>query len=185
MNKVNRIECATALLVLLLGLSVCVPSQATSVQQQVRVDLLPVPELPLSISMPVLDRSDKGYSLKCSATNSASEQVLGVTFLLLVLDPENKTKGGMSWTQRMKMASFTSQDLSFRVPLKLQINSRDRVVLAVEQVFGHDSIWQVLKAREAAEAYAGGDGTVLAKVQRTANEYDGRVPASSPMRVFY
>jgi len=185
MNQVKKIERVILMLVLLVGARVTVVAQATPEQLQVRVDLLQVTDLPLSLSMAVLDKTEKGYVLKCAATNSASEQVLGVTFLVLVLNPDNKVRGGVSWTQRIKMASFDSQDLTVRVPLKFQVDSRDRVVLAVEQVFGHDSIWQVLKAREAAEAYAGGNPAVLAKVQRSANEYDGRVPGLGSTRVIY
>lgn len=179
----NKIGCAIVLLMFAPG--ACLASQGASESQPVRVDLLQVTDLPLSISMPVLEKSEKGPVLKCSATNNTSEQMFGVTLLILVLNADSKVRAEVSWTQRIKMASYDTQDLSFRVPLKLQVDARDHIVLAIEQVFGHDSIWRVPKAQESAEAYAQGDPSVLAKVQRTANEYDPRMPLSLPIRVIY
>jgi hypothetical protein len=177
MKKTGRIFAGPTVVI---ALAVCVTgmrvasAQEAAKQSGTRIEVLPVADLPLVISMPALERTADGYSLRCSAANYASEQVLGATFLMLVLDSENRIKGRASWTQRITMAAATTKDLSFQVPAKLRIRSGDHLMLAVEQVYGHDSIWQVANVRESVESYAKGDPSVIAKVRRVANQFDPR-----------
>ena len=147
-------------------------SQQRLGDQPLPVDYLQVTELPLSITMPTVEKSEKGYLLRCSAANSAGEQLLGVTFLILVLDSENKVRGGGSWSSGVRVPGYATTRLSIKVPLSLSIKSRYRVVLAPEQLIGSESIWQVMKARELTEAYARGDEYVMPKVRRVANKVD-------------
>ncbi|MEO8436052.1 MAG: hypothetical protein ABI596_14220 [Pyrinomonadaceae bacterium] len=147
-------------------------SQQRLAEQPIPVDYLQVPELPLSISMPAVEKTEKGYLLRCSAANSSSEQLLGVTFLILVLDPENKVRGRGSWSSGVRVPAYATTRLSIKLPLTLSIKSRYRVVLAPEQLIGSESIWQVMKARELTEAYARGDEYVMPKVRRVANQVD-------------
>lgn len=140
--------------------------------EPVPVDYLQVNELPLVITVPTVEKTEKGYLLRCSAANSSSEQLLGVTFLILVLDSENKVRGRDSWSSGVRVPAYATTRLSIEVPLTLSIKSRYRVVLAPEQLIGSDSIWQVMKARELTEAYARGDEYVMPKVSRVANKID-------------
>lgn len=148
---------------------------------QSRIEFLPVPDLPLSMGVPTIKENERGYTVTCSAANYSTEQILGATFLLLIADPDNRIRGSVSWTQRIKVAAGATQDLSFRIPINLHIRVRDRAILALEQVYGHDSIWQTLKVRESAEAYAKGDSSAVATVQRNVNKFDPR----QPVRVIY
>lgn len=158
------------------------PPQQTSAERPRPVDYLQVPELPLTITIPTIEKTEKGYVFKCSAANSSSEQMLGVTFLILVLDSENKVRGAGSWSAGIHLASYATETLSIKVPIKLSIKSGYRVVLAPEQLIGSESIWQVMKARELTEAYARGDEYVMPKVRRVANQFD---PPSMALRMIY
>lgn len=153
-----------------------------SPERSLPVDYLEVTDLPLSISIPTLVKTEKGYVLKCSAANNSGEQMLGITFLILVLDTENKVRSAGSWNAGIQVPGYTARDLSIRIPIRLSIRSRYRVVLAPEQLIGSESIWQVMKARELTEAYARGDQYVVPKVRRVANQFD---PPSAALRVIY
>ena len=157
------------------------PRQAAP-ERSLPVDYLEVTDLPLSISIPTLVKTEKGYILRCSAANSYTEQMLGITFLILVLDSENKVRSSGSWSAGIRVPGYTTRDLSIRVPLKLTIRNSYRVVLAPEELIGSESIWQVTKARELIEAYAGGDQYVAPKVRRVANQFDH---PSAALRVIY
>ena len=108
--------------------------------------------------------------------------MLGITFLILVLDSENKVRSSASWGAGIQVPGYVTRDLSMRVPIKLTIKNSYRVVLAPEQLIVSESIWQVTKARELIEAYARGDAYVAPKVRRVANQFD---PPSAALRMIY
>jgi hypothetical protein len=155
--------------------------QQTPTPRPIPVDYLQVADLPVSISLSSLEKTEKGYVLKCSADNNSSDQILGVTFLLIVIDSENKVRASANWTAGVHLEKYSGKELSLKVPLKLSIKSRDRVVLAPEQLFGRESIWRVMNARESIEAYARGDEFVTPRVQRVANQFD---PPSAALRIY-
>ena len=157
-------------------------SHQASLERSIPVDYLEVTDLPLSISIPMLAKTEKGYVLRCSAANNSVEPMLGITFLILVLDSENKVRSSGSWSSGIQVPGYVTRDLSIRVPIKLTIKSSYRVVLAPEQLIGNESIWQVTKARELIEAYARGDQYVVPKVRRVTNQFD---PPSAALRVIY
>lgn len=156
--------------------------QEVSAKGRISVDYLQVTELPVNITLPTLEKTEQGYVLNFSAANGSGDQILGITFLILVLDSENKVRSAGSWTAGIQLASYATQDLSIRVPIKLSIRNRYRVVLAPEQLFGRESIWQVLNARKSVEAYARGEDYVMPSVQRVANQFD---PPSAALRIIY
>jgi len=136
------------------------------------VEYLPVSELPLTISLSELIKTDKGYSLKGSAANNSSDQILGVTFLLLVIDSENKVRASANWTAELQLDSYSGKEFSLKAPVKAAIRSRDRVILAADHVFGRESIWRVMNARESIEGYARAHEYETPKVRRIANQFD-------------
>jgi hypothetical protein len=157
------------------------PAQAAA-SRSISVEYLQVPDLPVSISLATLEKTEKGYVLKCAADNSSSDQILGITFLLLVVDYESKVRASVSWPAGMHLDSYSGKEFSLRVPLRLSIKSRDRVVLAPEQVFGRESIWRIMNARELIEAFAFRDEYLTPKVRKVVNQFD---PPSAAVRVIY
>jgi hypothetical protein len=51
----------------------------------------------------------------------------------------------------------------------------------IEQVISHESIWEVVKAKDAVEAYARGDYSIVPSVLRVSNQVDSP-PAGRPIR---
>jgi hypothetical protein len=82
----------------------------------------------------------------------------------------------------MHLDSYSGKEFSLKVPTKLSIKSRDRVVLAPEQVFGRESIWRLMNAREFIEAFAFRDEYPTPKVRKVVNQFD---PPSAAVRVIY
>jgi hypothetical protein len=155
--------------------------QQAAVPRPIPVGYLHAADLPVNISLPTLEKTDKGYVLKCSADNSSSDQILGVIFLLLVIDDENKMRTSANWTAGVRLESYSGKELSLQVPFKLSVRSQDRIILATEQVYGRESIWRIMNLRESIEAYSRGYNYVPPKVQKIANQFD---PPSAVMRIY-
>lgn len=149
-----------------------IASLQASTEGPVPVDMMPVPDLPVSISQATLQKTEQGYVLKCSAANSSSDQILGATFFTLVLDSENKVLSAATWTARLQLASYATQEISLKSPLKMPGKGRYRVVITLEQLVGRESIWQVMNARESMENYARGEDYKMPQVRKVSNQFD-------------
>jgi hypothetical protein len=167
-------------MLLLATLSLVLAGTATAQDRKaaVRVEPLPIADLPLVISMPVLDQSGEVSKLDCSVANYADEAIMGSRLVLLIADHDNHVKEALSWTQKFRLPAASTSEFTFRLNTKLETNDGDHLLLAVEEVFGHDSIWQVTNVAESAMAFDKGDVSVPAKVQRIANKFDSRMPIS-------
>ncbi|HEU4869277.1 MAG TPA: hypothetical protein VFT08_00330, partial [Pyrinomonadaceae bacterium] len=64
------------------------------------------------------------------------------------------------------------KSLTFKTPIKLKPKDGERLVLMLEQVVSRESIWEVVKAKDALEAYARGDYSVTPVVMRVTNAVD-------------
>ena len=151
-----------------------VRAQNTSEPAYLTVDVMQVVELPVSITNPVLMSSENGYLLKCEISNSSNDRILGLTYLFLVLDPANKVRMIASRTEAFKLAGYSTKNLTFQTPKKLNLKLGDRVVLAVEQLISRESIWVVLNSRQSLEAYGRGDSYLIPEVKRMLNQVDSQ-----------
>ena len=70
------------------------------------------------------------------------------------------------------MPAYGTKTLTFKTPIKFKQKDGERLVLMVEQVISRESIWEVVKAKDALEAYARGDYSVMPAVLRVANQVD-------------
>jgi hypothetical protein len=148
-------------------------SQDVAEPDNLPVDVMQVLELPAHVTNPILLRSEKGYLLKCQISNNSDDRILGFTYKLLVLDSASKLRMMASRTAALKLAGYATEGLTLRLPGKLKIKSGDRLVFAVEQLIGRESVWEVLNSREALEAY--GRGVYLApEVKQVLNQVDSR-----------
>ncbi len=150
-------------------------------QQDVAVDSFQVLELPLNIINVALTHPEKGNLLKCTLANNTPYQLLGLRYLLLLVDSNGKIHATISRTEGFKIPGYGSKTLTFSTPLKLKLKSGYRLALMLEQVVSEESIWEVLKARDALEAYASGDYSVMPQVLRVSNQVD--VPPRA--RIFF
>lgn len=147
-------------------------SQDKSELAYLPVDVMQVLELPVSITNPVLSRTEKGYLLKCEISNSSNDRILGLTYLFLVLDPANKARMIASGTAAFRLAGYSTKELAFQTSKKLKLGLGDRAVLAVEQLIGRESIWVVLNSRQSLETYGRGDSYLIPEVKRMLNQVD-------------
>jgi hypothetical protein len=77
-------------------------------------------------------------------------------------------------TEGFSIPGYDIKTLTFKSPIKFKQKDGERLVLMIEQVISRESIWEVVKAKDALEAYARGDYSVMPAVMRVANQVDTR-----------
>jgi hypothetical protein len=127
------------------------------------VEVFQVYELPLNVHQASLRKTERGYFLKLSIGNSTEHKMIGLRYSLA------------------SMPAYDSKALTFKTPLKLNPKDGERLVLMVEQVISHESIWDVMKAKDALEAYARGDYSIAPTVLRVLNQVDAPPGVRAPI----
>jgi hypothetical protein len=84
-------------------------------------------------------------------------------------------------TEGFSLRAYDTKTLTFKTPIKLKPNEGERFLLMIEQVISRESIWEVVKAKDVLEAYAGGDYSVVPTVLRVPNQVDAP-PIGRPIR---
>ncbi len=161
-----------AILLVVAGPKVGATSGKDTRAQKSSVDFFDVADMPLSISEATLSRTADGHVLKYSATNRSDEKLTGFHLIFLIVNTSGKLTNRSGWMERAVLESYSSRELSFPLPVKLRVRRGDRIVLAVEEVVGRESIWKVLNAKEAFTAYATNEQYVIPRVQRVVNQVD-------------
>ena len=156
--------------------------QTAAEQRNIAVESFQVLELPVNITNVSLLETDKGYLLKCSLANSSDSEILGLRYVLLLVDSNNVVRTAVTRWEGFKLAGYSIKSLTFRYPLKLKLKSGARLELMLEQVVGYESIWEVLKARQTLEAYSSGDYSVMPQVLRSSNQVDA--PPRAPRTIY-
>jgi hypothetical protein len=159
--------------------------QKAAEQRNIAVESFQVLELPINITNVSLMETDKGYLLKCSLANSSDNEILGLRYLLLLVDSNNVVRTAVARSEGFKLAGYAIKSVTFRNPLKLKLKRGVRLELMLEQVVGYESIWEVLKARQTLEAYSSGDYSMMPQVLRVSNQVDvPLLPLRAP-RIIY
>lgn len=136
------------------------------------VEVFPVLELPLTVHEASLVKTDKGYFLKISLGNSADVAIIGLRYSLATVNSDNQVQIRVNRTEGFSIPEYATKRLTFKTPIRLKLKDGERLVLMLEQVVSHESIWEVVKAKEALEAYANGDYSVRPAVMRVGNQVD-------------
>ena len=136
------------------------------------VDFYDVPEMPLAITSAELRKAGDADAVEFSATNRSGERLAGLRLILLVVSPAGKVRGRTSWVERIGLGIGSTSEHSSKVPARIRMKAGDRVVLAVEQVIGEESIWKVINAKDAFTAYAMHAPPVPPDVRRVSNNVD-------------
>jgi len=162
------------LVILLVGANTPVASNLQDVGEQraTPVESFQVLELPLNITNVTLTHPKNDSLLKCTLANNSLSRILGLRYLLFVVDSANKVLTTISRTEGFRLAGYSSKTLTFRSPIRLKLKAGYRLELMLEQVVGEESIWEVLKSRDALEAYVSGDYSVVPQVLRVSNQVD-------------
>lgn len=138
------------------------------------IEVFQVLELPLSLNEASLLRSEKGgyYFIKLSLANSSELKMIGLRYSLVRIDSKNQPQPLVNRTEGFSIPAYTTRSFTFKTPIKFKPKYEERLVLMLEQVISRESIWEVVKAKEALEAYASGDYSVMPVVLRVANQVD-------------
>ncbi len=140
--------------------------------QSLTIEVIPVFDLPLSVHEASLIKSDKGYLLKLSLANSTNSPMLGLRYSLVTIDSKNQVQPLVNRIERVSMPAYASKNLTFKTPIRVRTKDQPRLILMLEQVISHESIWDVVKAKDALDSYAKGDYSVVPTVMRVANQVD-------------
>ena len=161
---------------ILAPLSLCVRNDLTQ-SSDLAIEVFQVLELPLSVHEATLAKSDKkGHVLKLALGNSSDVRIIGLRYSLVAIDAKNQAHLLANRTEGFSLAPYTTKTLTFTSPIRFRPRDGERLVIMLEQVISRESIWEVVKAKDAFEAYAHGDYSVTPAVLRVANQVDAPSP---------
>lgn len=149
----------------------------------VPVDVFQVLDLPLSVHQASLIKSDKGLLLQVSLGNTSEVKIIGLRYSLVSIDARDQVQPRVNRTEGFSVPAYSPKTLTFKTPIKLKPKDGERFLLMIEQVISRESIWEVVKAKDALEAYARGDYSVVPTVLRVANAVDA--PPDARIRYFF
>src|SRR3569832_132197 len=138
----------------------------------VTVDVFQVLELPLSIHQASLIKSDRGLLLQLSLGNSSDLKIIGLRYAIVSINSRDEVQPRVNRTEGFSEPAYGMKTLTFKTPIKLKQKDGERFILMIEQVISRESIWEVVKAKEALESYARGDFSVVPAVLRVPNQVD-------------
>ncbi len=136
------------------------------------VEVFQVLDLPINVHEASLVKSERGYLVKLAVSNSSEVKIVGLRYSLVFVDSNNQIQPLLNRTEGFALPAYATRSLTFKTPFKFKSKDDERVVLMLEQVISRESIWEVVKAKDALEAYARGDYSVLPTVLRVANQVD-------------
>jgi hypothetical protein len=150
--------------------------------EDLTVEVFQVLELPLSVHEARLTKTDKAFLLKLDLGNNIELKMIGLRYSLVTINSKNEVQLIANRVEGFSIPAYATKSITFKTPLKFKSKDGDRLAVMVEQVVSRESIWEVVKAKEAFEAYARGDYSVAPVVLRVANQVDSRPDES---RIFF
>jgi hypothetical protein len=138
------------------------------------IEVFQVLDLPLNVHEASLTKNERSYLLKLTLANSSELKIIGLRYSLAVIDPQNQLQIFVNRTEGFSIPGYGIKTLTFKSPIKFKQKDGERLVLMIEQVISRESIWEVVKAKDALEAYAHGDYSVTPSVMRVTNQVDSR-----------
>ena len=138
--------------------------------------------MPVTISGVELVSSNGGYSFRCSMTNYSDEKMLGFRYSLIAISADGTTTLITNRSEALAVPQFATKEKTFNTLIRLDLKNHRRFVFMLEQIVGRDSIWEVIKAKDALEAYASGDYSIVPVVLRVPNHVD---VAPQQQRIIY
>ena len=159
-------------LVLLIIVFLAVSANISAQTSALPVEVFQVYDLPLNVHEASLVKTERGYFLKLSLGNSSDLRIMGLRYSLASIDYRNQLQSLVNRSEGFSIPAYGTKTLTFKTPIKLKRKDGERLLLMVEQVISRESIWEVVKAKDALEAYARGDYSVVPTVLRVANQVD-------------
>ncbi len=157
------------------------PLRLCASQELLPIEIFPVLDLPVNVHEASLTKNERGfYLLKLSLANSSELKLLGLRYSLASIDARNQVQIRVNRTEGFALPAYGMKTLTFKTPIKIKQKDGERLLLMIEQVISRESIWEVVKAKDALEAYAQGDFSVVPSVLRIPNQVDS--PIGRPIR---
>jgi hypothetical protein len=148
----------------------------------VPIEVFQILDLPLNVHEAALTKTERGgYFLKLSLGNSSDVKTIGLRYSLVSIDLRNQVQIRVNRTEGFSVPAYGTRTLTLKTPIRLKQKDGERFVLMIEQVISRESIWEVVKAKDALEAYALGDYSVMPSVLRVPNQVDSP-PIGRPIR---
>jgi len=173
-SKDAKVDTDLSLRLFFAPLRLCVRNHPPQSGPELGIEVFQVLDLPLIVHEASLIKSEKGYFLKLSLGNTSEQKIIGLRYSLAAIDFTNEPSAIVNRTEGFSIPAYATKSLTFRTPIKLKQKDGVRLLLMLEQVISPESIWEVVKAKEAFEAYAKGDYSVTPVVLRVANQVDAR-----------
>lgn len=136
------------------------------------VDVFQVLDLPLNVHQASLIKTERGQFLRLSLGNSSDLKIIGLRYSIVSIDVRNEVQVRVNRSEGFSIPAYGTKTLTFKTPLRLKQRDGERFILMIEQVISRESIWEVVKAKDALEAYALGDFSVTPTVLRVPNQVD-------------
>ena len=147
----------------------------------ISIEVFQVLDLPLSIHQAALTKSERGHFLQLSLSNSSDLKILGLRYSLASIDARNQLQIRVNRTEGFSLPAYDMKTLTFKTPIKIKQKDGERLLLMIEQVISRESIWEVVTAKDALEAYARGDFSVVPTVLRIPNQVDSPPVVPGPI----
>jgi hypothetical protein len=147
-------------------------SYRTNNETNTSVEVFQVLDLPLTVHEAALVKSERGYLVKVAVGNSSEVKLVGLRYSLARIDARNQMQLLVNRNEGFALAPYASKTMTFKTPVRFKPRDGERLVLMVEQVISPEWIWDVVKAKEALEAYTRGDYSVMPTVMKMLNQVD-------------
>ncbi|HEX5601963.1 MAG TPA: hypothetical protein VFX63_05405 [Pyrinomonadaceae bacterium] len=145
------------------------------------IEVFQVLDLPLSVHEANLTKSERGQFLQLFLSNSSDLKILGLRYSLVSVDAQGGVQIRVNRTEGFSLPAYGMKPLTFKTPIKLKLKDGERLLMMIEQVISRESIWEVVKAKDAIEAYARGDFSVAPNVMRVTNQVDSPPVVPGPI----
>lgn len=178
-KEIIKFELAALLLLLVAGSLVGSPVTAgrsavlnSADRREFGVEVVPVANLPVGIGEVVLTKTRNGCVLSFSFSNNSADRIMGMDYLLLVIDSNNVGRRVVNGTEVFKLKGYANKSLISQTPIRLEVADGYRLFLVPQRVFSRDYVWEVLRVKKVLEAYASGDYSMTPEVVRSLNLVD-------------
>ena len=136
------------------------------------VEVFQVLGLPLNIHEASLTEREGGYVLRCRMSSESALSLLGMKYSLTLIDPVSGARPLVNRIEGFELGATETKTVSFVTQIRFKPSNGNRLVLMLEQVLSRETIWEVIKAKDALEAYINGDYSIQPNVLRVANQID-------------
>jgi hypothetical protein len=145
------------------------------------IEVFQVFDLPLNVHQASLTKTERGQFLQLSLGNSSDVKIIGLRYSLVSIDLRNEVQIRVNRTEGLSLPAYGTKTLTFKTPIRLKPKDDERLLLMIEQVIARESIWEVVKAKDALESYARGDYSVVPSVMRVSNQVDSPPVVPGPI----